>query len=68
MTQERKVIVNEARQLFADNNWCIYNSLGSFALGSHTNKAKILSTELGIKGGGNDQLVQGKDEGILKIF
>jgi alanyl-tRNA synthetase len=68
MDIERKVIINEARQLFADKHWCIYNSLGSFALGSYTNTAKILANELGVKGGGNEMLVQGKDEGVLKIF
>lgn len=68
MDIERKIIVNEARQLFEGKNRCIYNSWGSFALGSFENKAKILATQIGLKGGGNDQLVQGKDENILKIF
>ena len=67
MDIERKMRVHEANQLFSGKNRCIYNSEGSFALGSSSWQAKILAANIGIKGGGNDQLVQGKDGEVNKL-
>ena len=58
-----------AKGLFSDNNVLIYNTDGGFfLLTKKWTSAKKLAEELGIKWGGTDTMVQGRDEKILKLF
>ena len=65
----RTAIIDYAKHQYAHTTWCIYRSDGSFALGSHDNKAKIIADKLWLSGWGRDQLIQGKDTAIKsKLF
>lgn len=58
-----------ARTCRPSANWILYSSDGQFALcADKTNNAKELQQRLWIKGGGDNQLVQGKDTSIVEII
>lgn len=64
-----KNVLSYTKGLFEKQTVLIYNKEGNFLL--MTPKwvsAKNTSTKLGLKWGGNEQLVQGRDEKVLTIF
>lgn len=57
-----KNILPATKWLFKDENVLIYNNEGNFLLLTKTwTSAKSLAQEIGLKGGGNDAMVQGRD-------
>ncbi|MFA7718223.1 MAG: hypothetical protein WC875_05925 [Candidatus Absconditabacterales bacterium] len=64
-----KNVVFQAKGMFKKQNILIYNKEGSFVLmADKGTSAKEFAERLGIKGGGNDHMVQGRDEKILGLF
>lgn len=57
-----------AKEMFADQEYGFIGNDGAFAIISPSGKAKNIAQSLGIKGGGNDNLVQGKDPQTSKIL
>jgi len=65
---DHKTIVNQAKQLWSDQNRLIYTDAGAFALYTWTsNTAKLLAKKWWVRWWGSDQFVQGKDESILNM-
>lgn len=64
-----KEVVNTAKSRRWDRNRIIYSDEGNFAIytGTWDMSAKEFAKNQWLKGGGSDQFVQGKDEGIKNI-
>lgn len=64
-----KEVINTAKSRRSDRNWIIYNDGGNFAIytGTWEMSAKDFAKEQGLKGGGSDTFVQGRDEKIKEI-
>lgn len=56
--------VNTIKSIAQERSWLMVSATDQYAL-SHK-KAKVIVKELGLKGGGSDTFVQGKDENIVK--
>ncbi|HRX64303.1 MAG TPA: hypothetical protein P5060_04335 [Candidatus Absconditabacterales bacterium] len=65
-----KDIIFQAKGLFQDTNVVIYNNEGGFAIitSKSDSSAKTIAIDLGLKGGGSDLIVQGKDPKVLELF
>jgi alanyl-tRNA synthetase len=64
-----KNVAFQAKALLPEQNILIYTDEGSFVLLTKTGtSAKDMATKLGIKGGGNEATVQGRDEKVLSLF
>jgi len=64
-----KNILPATKWLFDDMNVIIFNDEGNFLLlAKKWTSAKALAQEIGVKWGGNDVMVQGRDEKIVKLF
>lgn len=64
-----KNILPVTKWLFDDMNVIIFNDEGNFLLlAKKWTSAKALAQEIGVKWGGNDVMVQGRDEKILTVF
>lgn len=57
--------VNKIKSIAQDRSWLMISSTGQYAL-AH-GQAKKITQELGIKGGGSDSFVQGKDDTVIKF-
>jgi alanyl-tRNA synthetase len=64
-----KTIATQAREIRTNHTILIYDAAGTFALlATGDVSAKSLARELGLRGGGSDELVQGRDSDIsIKI-
>ena len=63
-----KTLGSEAKQIFAGKNVLLATTAGNFLLFTQPgNSAKALAQKLGLKGGGNDMQVQGRDEKVVEI-
>ncbi|MFZ2151291.1 MAG: hypothetical protein WAZ12_01655 [Candidatus Absconditicoccaceae bacterium] len=65
---EFKNISFHAKSIFSTGNILIYNDQGNFLILSDSKQAKELSTKVGLKGGGNENMIQGRDPKVLDIF
>lgn len=63
-----KELVNIARDLWQGKNFVIYMSSGNFAVVSVSGTAKHQTSLWWLKGWGNDQMVQGRDDYILRLL
>ena len=64
-----KTLGAEAKQTFAGKNVLLATTAGNFLLFTQPgNSAKALAQKLGLKGGGNDMQVQGRDEKIIELL
>ncbi|MCX6824232.1 MAG: hypothetical protein NT085_03830 [candidate division SR1 bacterium] len=64
-----KNVTFQAKGLFPDSTICVYTKEGNFLiLAKKGASAKKITEEIGIKGGGTDGMVQGRDEKILQVF
>ncbi len=64
-----KTLGSEAKQIFAGKNVLLATTAGNFLLFTQPgNSAKALAQKLGLKGGGNDMQVQGRDEKVVEIL
>lgn len=64
-----KNVLTSAKSLFDNQNIAMYNDEGNFIIFAKKGaSAKALSAKLGLKWGGSDQLVQGRDEKVLELF
>lgn len=64
-----KVLGNEARQFFGRKNVLLATTAGTFLILTQAgNSAKALAQKLGLKGGGNDQQVQGRDSKVVELI
>lgn len=65
-----KNIINQAKSKRSDKTRVIYNDAGNFAIfaGTKDFSAKNFAQQHGLKGGGSDQLVQGRDEKVKEVI
>lgn len=64
-----KALGNEAKQLFAGKKVLLGSAAGNFMLLMPSGiSAKEQAQKLGLKGGGNDQQVQGRDERVIEFL
>ncbi len=64
-----KALGNEAKKVFNGKNVLLATTAGNFLLFTQPgNSAKALAQKLGLKGGGNDQQVQGRDEKVVELL
>ncbi len=64
-----KNILPATKWLFDDMNVFIFNDEGNFLLlAKKWTSAKALAQEIGLKWGGNDAMVQGRDQKVLSLF
>lgn len=64
-----KMLGSEAKQVFAGKNVLLGATTGNFLLLTQPgNSAKTLAQKLGLKGGGNDMQVQGRDDKVLELL
>ncbi len=65
-----KIVVGQAKELWPTCNWVIYTSDGNYAIytGEKNVSAKEFAAKHGLKWGGSDYLVQGRDSRILEII
>lgn len=63
-----KIALGQVRKIFENQNFLIYTKEWNFALFMNTGSAKTITQTLGLKWWWNDQLVQGRDPKVAKIF
>lgn len=64
-----KLLGTEAKQVFAGKNVLLATTAGNFLLFTQPwVSAKELAQKLGLKGGGNDMQVQGRDEKVVELL
>lgn len=69
MDMNFKALGNEAKQLFAGKKVLLGSTAGNFMLLMPSGvSAKEQAQKLGLKGGGNDQQVQGRDEKVIEFL
>ena len=68
-TIDFKLLGNEAKNSFAGQTVLLANPAGNFIiLGNAQHSAKDLAQKLGLKGGGNDGQVQGRDPRVVELI
>jgi hypothetical protein len=64
-----KTLCNQARAIFTDKNVLLATEAWSFMLFTKGgNSAKTLAQKLGLKWGGNDQQIQGRDTNVVGLL
>lgn len=58
--------VNKIKSIAQDRSWLLVSSTGQYAL-AHK-QAKQIAQELGLKGGGSESFVQGRDSAIINFI